>query len=269
MVRLTFVRVAALVTALAVPVTPVLAAPAAPAAEPADTDARARELYENGAALYREGRYEAAVVAWEQALKLSGRHTLLLNIAGAWERLGRLDEAIDALNRYRVYAKADERETLAKRVAALEERRDAERAAAAEPPEPSPPPPSPAAPPPTSAPTTAAPTAPTPLPSPVRRRRTAGYVLIGTGSALAAGFGAIAGVTYAQSRTFLDTGDREAWEALRPLNNASVAAGATGGALLLTGIILAAVPEKPGAAASWRPSVGVGPTEITLRWRWP
>lgn len=85
-------------------------------------DARARELYDNGAVLYEEGRYEDAVAAFEEAYKLSRRPALLFNIANALERLGRYEEALDVLSRYRAYAPADERETLDRRISNLERR---------------------------------------------------------------------------------------------------------------------------------------------------
>lgn len=85
-------------------------------------DARARELYDNGATLYDEGRYEDAIAAWEEAYRLSNRATLLFNIAQAEERLGRYREALDHLNRYRAFASANERETLDRRIANLERR---------------------------------------------------------------------------------------------------------------------------------------------------
>lgn len=85
-------------------------------------DARARELYDNGATLYDEGRYEDAIAAWEEAYRLSNRPTLLFNIAQAEERLGRYREALDHLNRYRAFASSNERETLDRRIANLERR---------------------------------------------------------------------------------------------------------------------------------------------------
>lgn len=100
-------------------------------AQDATAEARAKELYENGAALYEEGRYEEAILAWEEAYRLSSRPVLLFNIANAYERLGRYDEAIDALSRYRAFAKAEERESLDRRMQNLERRRDEARAAAA------------------------------------------------------------------------------------------------------------------------------------------
>lgn len=87
-----------------------------------DDDARARELYDNGAILYEEGRYEDAVAAFSEAYRLSGRPALLFNIANAQERLGLWVEAHETLSRYRAYATADERETLDRRIANLERR---------------------------------------------------------------------------------------------------------------------------------------------------
>ena len=87
-----------------------------------DTDTRARELFQNGALLYEEGRYNDAIVAWQEAHDLSQRPGLLYNIANAQERLGMWREALDTLNRYRVYAPAEERESLNRRIANLERR---------------------------------------------------------------------------------------------------------------------------------------------------
>lgn len=86
------------------------------------TDQRARELYENGAILYEEGRYEDAVAAFEEAYRLSNRPALLFNIANAQERCGRWSDALDVLSRYRAYAPAAERETLDRRISNLERR---------------------------------------------------------------------------------------------------------------------------------------------------
>ena len=95
-----------------------------PAAAQSDEDieARARELFQNGAILYEEGRYEDAIVAWEEAYRLSERPALLYNIANAEERLGLLQDAYDTLSRYRAWAKADEREALDRRIRNLERR---------------------------------------------------------------------------------------------------------------------------------------------------
>lgn len=85
-------------------------------------DARARELYDNGALLYEEGRYEDAIAAWAEAYRLSGRPLLLFNMANAAERIGRYDEAMALLSRYRAFAPADEREILDRRIRNIESR---------------------------------------------------------------------------------------------------------------------------------------------------
>jgi len=90
---------------------------------------RARELYENGAILYEEGEYEQAIDAWEAAYALSEEPLLYYNIANAYERMGRYDEAIDALARYRAFAPSDEREALDRRLRNLETRRQEQAAA--------------------------------------------------------------------------------------------------------------------------------------------
>jgi iron complex outermembrane receptor protein len=98
--------------------------------EPAAADdARARELYQNGAVLYEEGRYEDAIAAWEEAYRLSGRAALLYNMANAYERAGRWKEAMDSLQRYRAYASADERETLDRRIRNIDRRLEEQRSA--------------------------------------------------------------------------------------------------------------------------------------------
>ena len=91
-------------------------------AQDADPDARARELYENGAALYEEGRYDEAIVAWDEAYRLSQRHALLYNIANAQERLGDYEAALDTLAEYRALAPASERDVLDRRLRSIERR---------------------------------------------------------------------------------------------------------------------------------------------------
>lgn len=116
---------------------------------------RAKELYQNGSLLYDEGRYEDAIVAFQEAYRLSEQPKLLYNIAQAQERLGRYQDALDTLSRYRAYAPAEEREALDRRIRNLERR--LEEAGSA--------------PTPTPAPTATAPSsapAPTPTPTPER-----------------------------------------------------------------------------------------------------
>lgn len=86
------------------------------------SDARAKELYENGADLYDEGRYDDAVAAWEESYRLSNKALLLYNIANAEERAGRYRDALEHLNRYRAFATSDERSILDRRISNLERR---------------------------------------------------------------------------------------------------------------------------------------------------
>lgn len=87
-------------------------------AAPAD-DQRAREVYENGSTLYAEGLYEDAIAAFQESYRLAGVHELLLNIANCYERLQRYEDAIAVLNRYRAYAKPEERAQLKARIEAI------------------------------------------------------------------------------------------------------------------------------------------------------
>ncbi len=95
-----------------------------------DADGRARQFYDNGAMLYEEGRYEDAIIAFEEAYRLSPRPALLFNIANAEERAGRWANAMETLGRYRVYAPAIERETLDRRIRNIERRLDEMKATA-------------------------------------------------------------------------------------------------------------------------------------------
>lgn len=105
----------------------------------AQDDDRAFELFNNGRDLYNEGRYKQAVVAFEEAYKLSQRYELYLNIANAHERDGNLEAALEALARYQVYATADEKSEVERRKLSLEKRLETERATKPEPePEPAP-----------------------------------------------------------------------------------------------------------------------------------
>ena len=85
-------------------------------------DQRARVLYENGAILYEEGRYEDAVVAWKEGYELSNRPLFLFNIANALERIGRWEEALEYLNQYRAFAPSEERTVLERRMRNIERR---------------------------------------------------------------------------------------------------------------------------------------------------
>ncbi len=84
----------ALALALAAPPTP--AARAQDAAEGDD----ARTLFQRGQAAYAQGDYDAAISAWERAYGLDPRPLLQFNLSQAFERMGRLQDAVDALALY-------------------------------------------------------------------------------------------------------------------------------------------------------------------------
>ncbi len=142
-----FIRVSAalgLGLGLVVAPLPVVAAPAAAASEPDEQAAnlkRAEELYRNGERLYTEGSYEAAILAFQESYELSREPQLLYNIGNAYERLGDFANSRRYLDQYRAFAPEKERDVLARRIQALDqrqlekERREREAAAAATKPE--------------------------------------------------------------------------------------------------------------------------------------
>jgi len=138
----TLTRIIALVSLLALD-SAVLAQTAAPEAQGggAPADAKARELYLRGDALYAQGEYAQAIDAFKQAHELSGRPLLLFNLANAYERNGDYAQAADALRRYTPTAPDSERGILERRIENLEGRARAAADAAPEPvaqPEPAP-----------------------------------------------------------------------------------------------------------------------------------
>lgn len=110
----------------------------APAERELSPDERARELYLRGDRLYAEGSYDDAIVALKEAYELSHRPALLFNIANAYERLGRYEEALLYLNQYAPSAPDHQQHIVLKRIRALEqraeERRDEDGRAAPAPP---------------------------------------------------------------------------------------------------------------------------------------
>jgi len=99
---------------------------AAPAAAPADDKAanmkRAEELFRNGERLYTEGSYEPAILAFQESYELSKEPSLLYNIGNSYERLGDFANARRYLDQYRAFASEKEREPLARRIQALDQR---------------------------------------------------------------------------------------------------------------------------------------------------
>jgi tetratricopeptide (TPR) repeat protein len=98
--------------------------PPDPKSNPSRADIkRARELFDNGATLFAEGTYDGAIEAFRRAFQLSGEANCLFNIALAYDRLERLDDAIEYLQYYRAYAPKREHESIAQRIDALQTRK--------------------------------------------------------------------------------------------------------------------------------------------------
>lgn len=102
-----------------------------PATEQSEADAEARRVFEAGARLYAEGDYEGAVKAFEKAFELSKQPALKYNLASAYERLARYEDALAALEDYEPHATAEQRDVLKRRMAKLQERAREQKAAPA------------------------------------------------------------------------------------------------------------------------------------------
>jgi len=173
----------------------------------------AKRLYTSGAELYEEGNYELAIKAFREAYELSDRHPLLMNIANAYERLGDLKATVDTLDEYRIYADDETKDKLERRIRVLEERIDAQGDMAASS-------------------TVEAEDEPEMVPNPVK------WVVLGSGGALAATFGAVTYVSYSNGQTAADAGDQVAYDSARSLNTIAGALTGVGGALMVVGIAL-------------------------------
>jgi len=89
---------------------------------------RAKVLFAQGQAFYESGRFEEAVQALQLAYDLSGKPLLLFNLTAPLERLGRWEEALEALEGYRPHARDDEIEEIERRLTSLRERVEEEKA---------------------------------------------------------------------------------------------------------------------------------------------
>lgn len=66
----------------------------------AQDDARARGLFLEGREAYERAEYRVAIARFEESFALSGRPTLMRNVARAWRRLGETERARTSLERY-------------------------------------------------------------------------------------------------------------------------------------------------------------------------
>lgn len=94
----------------------------APAEDEAARLKRAEELFVNGKQLFKEGSYEAAILAFTESYELSKLPDLLYNIGNSYERLGDFANARKYLDQYRAFAPEKERETLTRRIQNIDQR---------------------------------------------------------------------------------------------------------------------------------------------------
>jgi hypothetical protein len=97
-----------------------LAPSAASAQDAADARTRARAAYTEGQRLFEAGDFSGALAKFEEAYGIVNNPVVLLGVASAQERLGRLPEARATLERYlRERADAPDRADVERRIAAL------------------------------------------------------------------------------------------------------------------------------------------------------
>lgn len=236
-----------------------------------DTDARAFELFTNGRDLYNEGRYDQAVMAFEEAYRLSNRHELLLNIANAHERNGKIEEALSALARYQAFATSEERDQIERRKSMLEKKLTEQGTS----PQPQPvpqPQPQPVAPAPTPE--------PTPQPAPPKSSSGGGQLVIGATLAglgvVSIGAGTALGVVSAGAKKraaeqcvdfegarICPGGAQKDLSTHRATALGADIAFATGIALAATGVLLVVTRKKNKGTA-----LRFGPNEVQLTGTW-
>lgn len=115
----------AAIVSVALASAPVPAQPAPAAAPASDEDAklkRAEELFNNGRQLFKEGSYEAAILAFQESYELSKLPEILYNIGNSYEKLGDFANARKYLDQYRAFAPEKERELLTRRIQNLDQR---------------------------------------------------------------------------------------------------------------------------------------------------
>ncbi len=105
------------------PAAPALAQPRKlPAAKPEAKNNEAKKLFDDGAAAYTQGNYEAAIEAWSKAYEISKKPLIFESIANAYERLGEAKKAREYLAKWRDVAPKDEQELLDARIKNLDAR---------------------------------------------------------------------------------------------------------------------------------------------------
>ena len=93
-----------------------------PAAKPEGKNGEAKKLFDDGAAAYTQGNYEAAIDAWSKAYEISKKPLIFESIANAYERLGEAKKAREFLSKWRDVAPKDEQDLLDARIKNLDAR---------------------------------------------------------------------------------------------------------------------------------------------------
>jgi tetratricopeptide (TPR) repeat protein len=105
------------------PAAPAFAQPRRPpAAKPEAKNNEAKKLFDDGAAAYTQGNYEAAIDAWSKAYEISKKPLIFESIANAYERLGEAKKAREYLSKWRDVAPKDEQDLLDARIKNLDAR---------------------------------------------------------------------------------------------------------------------------------------------------
>ena len=229
----------------------------------------AQQHYQAGERFFRDGQFDAAIVEFEAAFKLSGEPDMVYNLSRTCEKAGKLKEAIEYAARYQsLVVGTEEEERARRRVEFLRGRYSIEQAQP-KPPEqqpaksaemtpPNPTPPAQANQPPD--PTQTAPSAPPspPPPSKARKVPSGAIGLLAGGGALAlAGVGLLAGAWATGNQARADGTTYADWVALNDngsaLNIGGIVLSVVGGALAVGGAVWAIVPSRKERA---QPEIG-------------
>ena len=92
------------------------------ATRPDGKNNEAKKLFDDGAAAYTQGNYEAAIEAWSKAYEISKKPLIFESIANAYERLGEAKKAREFLSKWREVAPKDEQDLLDARIKNLDAR---------------------------------------------------------------------------------------------------------------------------------------------------
>ena len=210
----------------------------------------AQTHYQSGARFFESGQYDAALVEFEAAWRLSGEPDLLHNLSWTHEKAGRIKEAIDYAVRYQSAAQTVEDQERGRRRVEFLKQRYASGAT-----EPTTAPSSPISPAPPPQPPSALPNAPSPAPAPPKTETTQKApplsigLLTGGGVLTAAGIGCLAGAwatgqqvgnadIYGEASPLLERG--------RALNATGIALTVVGGAVVVGGVVTWAVLARRG-----------------------